>query len=168
MRGKLTLHAVERRNDGLIPAHAGKTSSAFSKRLGKPAHPRACGENQMLRGLQFVVHGSSPRMRGKPPYSCSHTQLRRLIPAHAGKTARVHRVGLRRRAHPRACGENAVSVQRFNGALGSSPRMRGKLTTAGNRMGTGGLIPAHAGKTLSISLVRTGSRAHPRACGENY
>ena len=45
--------------------------------------------------------------------------------------------------------------------------MRGKHQVTGQASRVHGLIPAHAGKTLSISLVRTGSRAHPRACGEN-
>ena len=45
--------------------------------------------------------------------------------------------------------------------------MRGKLTTAGNRMGTGGLIPAHAGKTAPRKALVISEKAHPRACGEN-
>ena len=50
---------------GLIPARAGKTSSASRSRPRSAAHPRACGENTSGRhGCPYGV-GSSPRVRGK-------------------------------------------------------------------------------------------------------
>ena len=51
--------------------------------------------------------------------------------------------------------------------MGSSPRVRGKLTVPPELIITAGLIPARAGKTKGsrLSLLRT--QAHPRACGEN-
>ena len=51
--------------------------------------------------------------------------------------------------------------------MGSSPLTRGKLpkTTAGQL--TKGLIPAHAGKTLTRKLPPGRFRAHPRSRGEN-
>ena len=50
---------------------------------------------------------------------------------------------------------------------GSSPRMRGKLWNVTQITGFGGLIPAHAGKTLSFLDAYSEALAHPRACGEN-
>ena len=70
-------------------------------------------------------------------------------------------------AHPRVCGENALDQEPALITLGSSPRVRGKLS---GRLGGAGfrrLIPACAGKT-TIVQPRLGSiRAHPRVCGEN-
>ena len=45
--------------------------------------------------------------------------------------------------------------------------MRGKPALVPILTIYGRLIPAHAGKTLNISLRRIKDRAHPRACGEN-
>ena len=50
--------------------------------------------------------GSSPRMRGKLRRTFRLGLARRLIPAHAGKTALFLVLVKGDRAHPRACGEN--------------------------------------------------------------
>ena len=50
---------------------------------------------------------------------------------------------------------------------GSSPLTRGKLAPAGADSAKVGLIPAHAGKTLSRRCFRKCRRAHPRSRGEN-
>ena len=51
--------------------------------------------------------------------------------------------------------------------LGSSPITRGKQLGLRRGEVARGLIPAHAGKTLSSRLLRFLARAHPRSCGEN-
>ena len=50
---------------------------------------------------------------------------------------------------------------------GSSPLTRGKLGHCASLAWTIGLIPAHAGKTLSPRPRRRSSGAHPRSRGEN-
>ena len=90
-----------------------------------------------------------------------------LIPAHAGKTARIEPALITSPAHPRACGENPKSHEPAPLSAGSSPRMRGKPTTSPVKPSTGGLIPAHAGKTSWSGIDLASSTAHPRACGEN-
>ena len=92
---------------------------------------------------------------------------RRLIPAHAGKTAVLSTLPGLSPAHPRACGENDFSFvsSRFSG--GSSPRMRGKLVAVVADLVHNRLIPAHAGKTRIGEAIHSSGRAHPRACGEN-
>ena len=52
-------------------------------------------------------------------------------------------------------------------AMGSSPRVRGKLAPLYYRRSLWGLIPACAGKTGSRSSSRSSTGAHPRVCGEN-
>ena len=71
---------------GLIPAHAGKTLLCVRQPLSHRAHPRSRGENpHMLRNF-FSAKGSSPLTRGKLSLHAHSHLLRRLIPAHAGKT----------------------------------------------------------------------------------
>ena len=111
--------------------------------------------------------GSSPRMRGKRerlPRTCS---IRRLIPAHAGKTCMKSRMMNSSKAHPRACGENNDAQTRAYSSLGSSPRMRGKHLWAWGYFWPQRLIPAHAGKTKPKNHLPKKYGAHPRACGEN-
>ena len=50
---------------------------------------------------------------------------------------------------------------------GSSPRVRGKHSSADAGPGGRGLIPARAGKTRAMPSARSHVGAHPRACGEN-
>ena len=72
---------------GLIPARAGKTPAGPRKRPRRPAHPRACGENDHHR------RAADPHLG--------------LIPARAGKTQHPRRTECSGTAHPRACGENS-------------------------------------------------------------
>ena len=51
--------------DGLIPARAGKTRCGRARHRHRWAHPRACGENDILAGDTRAATGSSPRVRGK-------------------------------------------------------------------------------------------------------
>ena len=152
---------------GLIPARAGKTSSVQLRERQPWAHPRACGEN--LGGALTVIQGlgSSPRVRGKLLRGEHHKCNPRLIPARAGKTPLGGRPPRATRAHPRACGENPHPSWVRGPPLGSSPRVRGKLSFVTLAIQAGRLIPARAGKTWSAGRRSTPSAAHPRACGEN-
>ena len=131
------------------------------------AHPRACGENRFDTDPLLHADGSSPRVRGKQRGVGDQDGGSGLIPARAGKTP-LHDGPLRGgRAHPRACGENAVRVGRRVAQTGSSPRVRGKRFLRGGSRARGRLIPARAGKTLRRLSPPISGRAHPRACGEN-
>ena len=116
--------------------------------------------------MEFL--GSSPRMRGKQTWEYNSIAPPRLIPAHAGKTLSLAMQLILERAHPRACGENYVRNLFSEGGAGSSPRMRGKLRLQDRLSVDYGLIPAHAGKTDDVHGALDETRAHPRACGENF
>ena len=118
-----------------------------------------------MRGC--VAQGSSPLTRGKRGWRRKGLDLRRLIPAHAGKTRRL--VGRLRllRAHPRSRGENARADDNGSVCLGSSPLTRGKRPHLHVRVFDHGLIPAHAGKTGQGARPSGPWRAHPRSRGEN-
>ena len=75
----------------LIPAHAGKTGSLFSRFRLVGAHPRSRGENPAAAKAMRSPAGSSPLTRGKQAVLFEAMHQRRLIPAHAGKTWRQRR-----------------------------------------------------------------------------
>ena len=90
-----------------------------------------------------------------------------LIPAHAGKTGPPAPLSSHRRDHPRSRGENSMVTVTRAGSMGSSPLTRGKLGCREARSRAVGLIPAHAGKTVSSRRKASSGRAHPRSRGEN-
>ena len=152
---------------GLIPAHAGKTSSDSSSAPSARAHPRSRGENEFRRIEAADRPGSSPLTRGKLDDSCTLGAETGLIPAHAGKTGSRPVSSGSMGAHPRSRGENASCASTSPPILGSSPLTRGKHTSGREDPWRRGLIPAHAGKTPDGQRYRMRSEAHPRSRGEN-
>ena len=167
VRGKLAGNIRAEASRRLIPARAGKTRLMRFQELRRRAHPRACGENGGTTLHMLRHRGSSPRVRGKRCGGRSWSRCIGLIPARAGKTAAMRLAFSETGAHPRACGENSTAALYRTAASGSSPRVRGKRPKAPDRDARRGLIPARAGKTRRRSRRAAGSRAHPRACGEN-
>ena len=152
---------------GSSPRMRGKLFYSWSTIEDHVAHPRACGENLIIPDTHATYNGSSPRMRGKRVLVDAHARATGLIPAHAGKTAYSRSGSMMMTAHPRACGENGKNALLEMRELGSSPRMRGKLSLFDPNIPNVGLIPAHAGKTPVFRKYRITPWAHPRACGEN-
>ena len=146
-RGKHDQLRPSREPRGLIPAHAGKTSSQVSQGRCVRAHPRSRGENGPRPQPGVREGGSSPLTRGKRHALRPRIRDRGLIPAHAGKT---------RWPTPRPTMPE-----------GSSPLTRGKPDRAARPGQVLGLIPAHAGKTISPPSPRFQFSAHPRSRGEN-
>ena len=132
------------------------------------AHPRSRGENPSVACSFTASVGSSPLTRGKPVERLRDRRPRRLIPAHAGKTARQGRASRSPRAHPRSRGENVHSRVTPHAHAGSSPLTRGKPGVESKARDLLRLIPAHAGKTSCSRCVILAGRAHPRSRGENF
>ena len=116
-------------DQGLIPAHAGKTRFGTAFVSSAAAHPRSRGENFGDIAGEFAANGSSPLTRGKPTSLRASRARARLIPAHAGKTSSGIASSPRARAHPRSRGENLASVLMLRSTVGSSPLTRGKPLT---------------------------------------
>ena len=106
-------------------------------------------------------------MRGKRSRKLCVLSLRRITPAHAGKTARDSMASRAIPDHPRACGENTGWRPSEVEDIGSPPRMRGKRPAVPPDPCQGRITPAHAGKTVSSSVPLLRCADHPRACGEN-
>ena len=105
-RGKRCAMHPETNGNGLIPAHAGKTTSRTRPARPRGAHPRSRGENGGDEGVHGVRSGSSPLTRGKPEVERGLRGGGGLIPAHAGKTRERRYPRRHRQAHPRSRGEN--------------------------------------------------------------
>ena len=147
MRGTLVDGDFMSTEHGIIPAHAGNTT---------------------MRNFPYLRdEGSSPRMRGTLMGFATLPVTFGIIPAHAGNTDRIVGIILIVGDHPRACGEHLRYVRLFDQCTGSSPRMRGTLLVDTPIWTSSGIIPAHAGNTLPLWRVRSGTRDHPRACGEH-
>ena len=166
-RGKLAAFEATVRVEGLIPAHAGKTPASLTHICMPPAHPRSRGENPGAYVGFTTMKGSSPLTRGKPHLVVVGEAIRRLIPAHAGKTdLRALGAGACA-AHPRSRGENIQTCVQVAADLGSSPLTRGKHFSDTHFATIPRLIPAHAGKTIPALMVGEIAGAHPRSRGEN-
>ena len=133
--------------EGIIPAHAGKTLHDPAHRSASTAHPRSHRENVVCFCAPSAVQGSSP--------------------AHAGKTGRQRRRSGHWSAHPRSRGENRAWQRKPASPVGSSPLTRGKLRPRRDDLAIARLIPAHAGKTGNKTATAKQPQAHPRSRGEN-
>ena len=114
-----------------------------------------------------VSKGLIPACAGKTENPGQGEFSSRLIPACAGKTFTSFGKYRTTPAHPRVCGENRTMGCPSRGTLGSSPRVRGKLTALMFDTIRLRLIPACAGKTRSTRTSAKPNPAHPRVCGEN-
>ena len=125
-RGKLHILPQRRNARRLIPAHAGKTSTAIARPPRSGAHPRSRGENVPPGPRRVWIEGSSPLTRGKHPHGIHRVPVWRLIPAHAGKTPPASARQRGPSAHPRSRGENLTRRGGGWDGPGSSPLTRGK------------------------------------------
>ena len=91
MRGKPGFRNFVVKFGRITPAHAGKTFRSAGMPLRAADHPRACGENTIEKAEFTAPSGSPPRMRGKRDPALEGFSLRRITPAHAGKTTAMSR-----------------------------------------------------------------------------
>ncbi len=92
--------------------------------------------------------------------------MARVIPAPAGKSI-VSVWWCRTTAgHPRACGEEVTDHPTPGASTGSSPRLRGRGCPGAWPPAIPRVIPAPAGKSVSVWWWCRTTAGHPRACGE--
>ena len=115
MRGTRCVPSLRRLACGIIPAHAGNTQAASGQAADHGDHPRACGEHVPLARTPKTMTGSSPRMRGTLIECDSGAGILGIIPAHAGNTILWPLSPIPIGDHPRACGEHAKKLARYQG-----------------------------------------------------
>ena len=109
--------------------------------------PAYAGKSHSYLNSTFLNLGSPPRMRGKARATPWGDNTGGITPAYAGKRYRNARSGQYQRDHPRVCGEKAFMAFCRNCAVGSPPRMRGKVCFLGCISVLTGITPAYAGKS---------------------
>ena len=107
-------------------------------------------------------------MRGTPSVELATAYITRLIPTYAGNTRTPCLPTSRQTAHPHVCGEHEVDVIIVFLKGGSSPRMRGTLTSWYSEDRRGRLIPTYAGNTRTPRSMPGVTSAHPHVCGEHH
>ena len=157
-RGKLHAELLGEIDDGLIPAHAGKTPRRARQRSRAGAHPRSRGENGRLARRCTRVSGSSPLTRGKLSSDAASYEDAGLIPAHAGKTFGGRGRGCGARAHPRSRGENRIGRAATMGSRGSSPLTRGKPHCPIGQIARCAAHPRSRGENVQAERRRSSSR----------
>ncbi len=149
-----------------IPACAGNSTIQRRQATDPAVHPRVCGEQQCAAIMRSRAVGSSPRVRGTVHDEPGWSPAVRFIPACAGN--RSGRFPRTRPApvHPRVCGEQVSRTHQPGLPGGSSPRVRGTVTSVTESVLERRFIPACAGNSRP-ARVRQGRRpVHPRVCGE--
>ena len=132
----------------------------------KRDHPRVCGEKLLSVFVDSVRIGSPPRMRGKGFATLTYDEEHGITPAYAGKSRHCRRPLLRRRDHPRVCGEKVLRIHPRRNSVGSPPRMRGKVDIPLFPDAFFGITPAYAGKSKYQRCQESNRKDHPRVCGE--
>ena len=166
MRGKDSYSATLAAGTRITPAHAGKSSASMSSASAQGDHPRPCGEKFIVTSHYQPRSGSPPPMRGKvillfqSPLSC------RITPAHAGKSLSKRRSCIKRKDHPRPCGEKQADYEKLDADEGSPPPMRGKGRRGVCELSNAWITPAHAGKSPESRPPCVCLWDHPRPCGE--
>ena len=113
----------------IIPACAGNTDIiAFNGGQIKD-HPRMCGEHHPPLQAAHRVPGSSPHVRGTLASNGVQAPAYGIIPACAGNTHHAAISCRESEDHPRMCGEHAFPDGVIVPASGSSPHVRGTLTS---------------------------------------
>ena len=105
-------------------------------------------------------------MRGKESDDGQRKTIGRITPAYAGKSSGSRCQPLSNRDHPRLCGEKGISGTLAGTGAGSPPPMRGKGFLPPEPRSSYRITPAYAGKRKTQCLHESGSKDHPRLCGE--
>ena len=147
VRGAALTRAVDGALRGIIPARTGSRSAAHVVSYRLWDHPRACGEQLTWAEIHNDETGSSPRVRGAGLDSRRRRVGSGIIPARAGSRLVQPRLCNCQGDHPRACGEQWLSLTGGVCRSGSSPRVRGAVAPHVVRYPSRGIIPARAGSS---------------------
>ena len=129
-------------------------------------YPRVCGEKIISKLSLMCPWGSPPHMRGKEQHHPLLPEQHGITPAYAGKSSGPTRKSTTNGDHPRICGEKFRAYAKIYNEWGSPPHMRGKVLAALMPTNALRITPAYAGKSRIGCSGNTGSKDHPRVCGE--
>ena len=113
-----------------------------------------------------MTTGSPPRVRGKAFGGSGIYAQCGITPACAGKSLFDVLHTNQCQDHPRVCGEKLAMLDEIYHAMGSPPRVRGKVLPLLVLLPVVGITPACAGKRFACALWPCIAWDHPRVCGE--
>ena len=128
-------------------------------------HPRSRGVYMYRKTFLASPRGSSPLARGLHQELVAAAPDPRIIPARAGFTRSLARLGILRGDHPRSRGVYPVVFINSYDANGSSPLARGLRAGRGPARGHRRIIPARAGFTGDMPDPIEIGGDHPRSRG---
>ena len=152
----------------ITPACAGNRSEGDHTMEEKRDHPRVCGEQPWRGGGRLLGWGSPPRVRGTGAFYRDGRRKQRITPACAGNSMRGRDAPQAVKDHPRVCGEQLVPANISSHFVGSPPRVRGTVASAGNQSSNLRITPACAGNSFDGEENASEKQDHPRVCGEQY
>ena len=97
----------------------------------------------------------------------SVVRLAGIIPANTGRIKPAEGTDITTADHPREYGENDLPGTHPAVRTGSSPRIRGELSSCGVVLAGSGIIPANTGRMGGVGSPNEDGRDHPREYGEN-
>ena len=150
-RGLRRTSAPNNGPSGIIPARAGFTILLFTLEVCRGDHPRSRGVYSPSPETCPDRAGSSPLARGLPTPGSHCFYPNRIIPARAGFTLLSAPLEHSARDHPRSRGVYRPLSSWSARYMGSSPLARGLRYGVDGLDLAGGIIPARAGFTLTIT-----------------
>ena len=165
--GRLRLRRRDRPTLRFTPTRVGTTPSETAASRPPAVHPHACGDDEPATPSPVKVHGSPPRVWGRP-YSVPATlAAQRFTPTRVGTT--TSRPTRRRGApvHPHACGDDKAAGRKSAASSGSPPRVWGRLREGRLVRASDRFTPTRVGTTRKLAVARPRARVHPQACGDD-
>ena len=141
------LESWSRYETRITPAYAGKRARFQVRFQHQQDHPRLCGEKFCKAKKIMQRVGSPPPMRGKASDTRRPVCKAGITPAYAGKRSAVVLCGMKKKDHPRLCGEKCIRPCASPMTRGSPPPMRGKAVDLMIGLRSVGITPAYAGKS---------------------
>ena len=135
-----------------IPAYAGNSALACSRRARRSVHPRLRGELILVLRPALIHIGSSPLTRGTRVNPRWVGGRIRFIPAYAGNSAGNIRRPPKASVHPRLRGELRLTSENRELSNGSSPLTRGTQYFEDLPSDIRRFIPAYAGNSLKQGI----------------
>ena len=148
-----------------IPASAGEPPGGAGSWKVPGVYPRECGGTTSCTAPNVSTTGLSPRVRGNLSEAVEARLRVRSIPASAGEPAQDVQGTGGRPVYPRECGGTAEARTRLGHIHGLSPRVRGNLFLAVDRLSRQRSIPASAGEPTLGCGARSPFGVYPRECG---
>jgi len=137
----------------LTPTRVGTTPRRSSSASTWPAHPHACGDDEVHGAFDTLDAGSPPRVWGRRLRHRQRRRADRLTPTRVGTTRPCRPRSRARAAHPHACGDDLPDDPAGYHDGGSPPRVWGRRGRSRGDARGPRLTPTRVGTTSTPSTT---------------